>query len=154
YFGPKLQERLKEALHAKVEGTCTGRFGYVITVTEIVSMGKGRIEENIGDVVFDVRYKAIVFKPFTGEVLDAEVVSVSEIGFSCTVGPLNVFVPHQRLGDFSFDADAAPQCWTSPDSRHVIKVDSEVRIKIQAVNEHANDIFCIGTISEDFLGVI
>ena len=35
YFGPQLMETVKQKLFAEVEGTCTGKYGFVITVTTI-----------------------------------------------------------------------------------------------------------------------
>lgn len=40
YFGPKLRETIKTKLHDEMEGSCAGRFGYVVAVTEIKDIGK------------------------------------------------------------------------------------------------------------------
>lgn len=83
----------------EVEGTCTGkyvtvnkisipplsyvcrRYGFVIAVTSIDNIGAGLILPGQGFVVYPVKYKAIVFRPFKGEVLDAVVRQVNKVCF-------------------------------------------------------------------------
>lgn len=74
-----MQAQLKDKLYADVEGTCTGRYGYVITVLSLNAFGKGKILPGSGLAEFKVNYQAIVFKPFKGEVLDAIVTTVNKV---------------------------------------------------------------------------
>ena len=51
-----------------------------------------------------MRYNAIVFRPFKGEVFDAVVTVVNKLGFFAQVGPLQVFVSkHLIPEDMAFD---------------------------------------------------
>lgn len=81
YFGPQMETLLRQKLHKDVEGTCSGRFGYIIAVVRIddETMGRGKVLPNSGLAEFTVHYKAIVFKPFKGEVVDAIVASVNKV---------------------------------------------------------------------------
>ena len=45
YFGPNIQDLLVEKLIASVEGSCSGRYGFVVCVTDVIDVGKGRIRE-------------------------------------------------------------------------------------------------------------
>ena len=56
------------------------RYGFVIAVTTIDNIGAGVIQPGRGFVVYPVKYKAIVFRPFKGEVLDAVVTQVNKVG--------------------------------------------------------------------------
>lgn len=47
-----------------------------------------------GFVVYAVKYKAIVFRPFKGEVLDAVVTQVNKVGMFAEIGPLSCFISH------------------------------------------------------------
>lgn len=80
YFGPQLLETVKQKLYTEVEGTCTGKYGFVIAVTTIDQIGAGVIQPGQGFVVYPVKYKAIVFRPFKGEVLDAVVKQINKVG--------------------------------------------------------------------------
>ena len=52
----------------------------------------GTIEFDTGFVNVVAVYRAICFRPFVNEVLDAAVSHVTELGFFAEVGPLEVFV--------------------------------------------------------------
>lgn len=86
YFGPQLMETVRQKLYTEVEGTCTGKYGFVIAVTTIDNIGSGIIQPGQGFVVYPVKYKAIVFRPFKGEVLDAVVTQVNKV-FGCQPSP-------------------------------------------------------------------
>lgn len=72
-------ETVKQKLYTEVEGTSSGKYGFVIAVTTIDSIGSGVIQPGQGFVVYPVKYKAIVFRPFKGEVLDAVVTQVNKV---------------------------------------------------------------------------
>ncbi|XP_013908909.1 PREDICTED: DNA-directed RNA polymerase II subunit RPB7 [Thamnophis sirtalis] len=78
YFGPNLLNTVKQKLFTEVEGTCTGKYGFVIAVTTIDNIGAGVIQPGRGFVLYPVKYKAIVFRPFKGEVVDAIVTQVNK----------------------------------------------------------------------------
>jgi len=58
---------------------CLFRYGFVVAVTTIDNIGAGIIQPGQGFVVYPVKYKAIVFRPFKGEVLDAIVTQVNKV---------------------------------------------------------------------------
>lgn len=60
------------------------RYGFVVAVTTIDNIGAGIIQPGQGFVVYPVKYKAIVFRPFKGEVLDAIVTQVNKVNIKCS----------------------------------------------------------------------
>ena len=85
YFGPRMLQFLESKLYADVEGTCSGAFGYIIAVVSILDIGKGMVISGSGQAEFVTRYRAIVFKPFKGEVVDGVVNNVNKVCKSTTV---------------------------------------------------------------------
>lgn len=79
YFGPRLFESIETKLYNDVQGTFTGQFGYIVAVLEIIDVGAGVLLPGNGQAEFKTRYKAIVFKPFKGEVLDGVVEQVLSV---------------------------------------------------------------------------
>ncbi|KAG1897165.1 RNA polymerase Rpb7 [Suillus fuscotomentosus] len=143
YFGPRMLQFLESKLYSDVEGTCSGAFGYIIAVVSILDIGKGMVLSGSGQAEFITRYRAIVFKPFKGEVM----------GFFADVGPLTVFVSHQLIHpDMKFDPTSNPPSFASEDQ--IIEKNTRVRLKIVGTRVDATEIFAIGTIKEDHLGVI
>ena len=57
------------------------RYGFIIAITTIDTIGTGLIQPGRGYVIYPVQYKAIVFRPFKGEVLDAVVSQVNKVRF-------------------------------------------------------------------------
>ena len=45
FFGPNIQDLLVEKLIQNVEGSCSGRYGFVVCVTDVIDVGKGKIRE-------------------------------------------------------------------------------------------------------------
>lgn len=52
----------------------------------------GRIQDTTGDVIYKVKFKALVFRPFRGAVLDGEVIDITDNGFMIESGPLRSFI--------------------------------------------------------------
>eukprot|EP01089_Gocevia_fonbrunei_P020815 TRINITY_DN7835_c0_g1_i1.p1 TRINITY_DN7835_c0_g1~~TRINITY_DN7835_c0_g1_i1.p1 ORF type:complete len:171 (-),score=25.13 TRINITY_DN7835_c0_g1_i1:32-544(-) len=152
-FGPNLRHTLIQKLHSEVEGTCSGRYGFIIMVTSIEKVGLGKITEGTAMVTFPVTYKAIVFRPFRNEVLDAVVTNVNKMGFMAEAGPLQIFVSkHLIPADMTFDAEES--CYSSSDGSDQISKDDEVRLKIVGSRVDATEIFAVGSIKDDYLGRI
>ena len=94
-LGPSWQQELRSRLFQQVEGTCDGKTGYIIAITDILDYGSGMIKEEArGQVTFNVEFEAIVMKPVKNEVMDAVVTQVGKLGFFAEVGPLECFVSH------------------------------------------------------------
>jgi hypothetical protein len=85
YFGPRMQQYLESKLYSDVEGTCSGQFGFIIAVVSISDIGKGMVLSGNGQAEFITRYRAIVFKPFKGEVVDGVVHNVTRVRESLLV---------------------------------------------------------------------
>ncbi|KAH1236464.1 DNA-directed RNA polymerase II subunit RPB7 [Glycine soja] len=169
YFGRNLRDNLVSKLMKDVEGTCSGRHGFVVAVTGIENIGKGLIRDGTGFVTFPVKYQCVVFRPFKGEILEAVVTMVNkfveivvydiwvlfvQMGFFAEAGPVQIFVSNHLIpDDMEFQSGDMPN-YTTSDGSVKIQKDSEVRLKIIGTRVDATEIFCIGTIKDDFLGVI
>ncbi|KAI9354598.1 RNA polymerase Rpb7 [Zopfochytrium polystomum] len=112
HFGPRMRESLTQRLHEEVEGTCSGRFGYIISVVEVVDIGRGVLQTTTGFAEFRIIYKAIVFKPFKNQVVDGVVTTVNVMGFFADVGPLQVFVSKHSIPQYlKFEPNANPPAY-------------------------------------------
>ncbi|BGO91071.1 hypothetical protein NBRC10512_005836 [Rhodotorula toruloides] len=158
YFNQSLRGYLSAELRRQVEGTCSGRLGYIIAVigeeyeNSADKTHRGRIMED-GQAVFSVKYQAVVYRPFRGEVVDGVVSSVNKMGIFVDVGPLQCFIStHLVPPDFSFDPNANPPCFASSEDTLTIQKGTKIRLKIVGTRVDATEIFAIGTIKEDYLG--
>ncbi|EPQ27053.1 uncharacterized protein PFL1_05337 [Pseudozyma flocculosa PF-1] len=151
YFGPSMIEFLDQKLRDDVEGTCTGRYGYIIKVIGIKEVGQGKVMPGTGLAQFTSTYQAIVLRPFKGEVVDAKITNVNKMGFFAEVGPLNVFVSSHLIPiEYKFQPESNPPEFVSAHD-NLVK-GRKVRLKIVGTRVDANEIFAIGTMKEDYLG--
>lgn len=90
YLGPQIQSLVKDYLYKTIEGSCTDS-GYVISVLDIGDVSEGVISLS-GLTTFTVKYKALVLKPFRGEIVEASVIETNKMGIFASVGPLTVFI--------------------------------------------------------------
>lgn len=155
YFGPKLRETIIDYVKAEAQGKCSRQNGYIICVQSVDDIGQGKIrQDGTGIATFDVTYSAIVMRPFKGEVLDCVVASVNKMGFFADVGPVQVFVSNHLIpDDYTFDATTDP-AFVSADQSFRMQEGAEVRVRVVGIKVDANDMFCIATMKEDFLGVM
>lgn len=79
YFGPHMERYIEDTLHLEVEGTCSGAYGYIINVLSVEDVGAGNVLPGTGQAEFVATYKAVVFKPFKGEVVEGIVGDVSKV---------------------------------------------------------------------------
>lgn len=155
FFGPRLRQIINDKLVSEVEGTCNGRYGFIICVTTLADIGQGKIrDDGTGKASFEVSYNAIVFRPFKGEVIDCVVTSVNKMGFFAEAGPLQIFVSNHLIPDDYDYSTAGDAAYVSSDESVRIQEGTEVRLRIVGTRIDATEIFCIGTIKEDFLGVV
>ncbi|KAI3641851.1 hypothetical protein MIR68_000120 [Amoeboaphelidium protococcarum] len=174
---------------------CTGRYGYQIAVAQVEEVSDGEIpasnllSQSAGSAFYHVKYKAILFKPFKGEVIDCLVGAVNKMGFFAHAGPLQIFVSkHLIPADLEFhegggggviggdlgsnmelddggDGDDAVQqsqmvnlgggsAYVNDDGSVRVESGRWVRVRIVGTRLDANEIFAIGTMREDYLGVL
>lgn len=151
YFGDQLVEAVKQKLFCDVEGTCTGKYGFVVAITSIDNIGDGIIQSSTGFATYQLKYKAIIFRPFKNEVLDGVVEQVNKVGIFLKIGPLSCFISrHSIPNDMQFDATSAS--YKTPDETLVIQNSTPLRFKVVGTRVDAADIFAIGTLMDDFLG--
>jgi len=148
-----MQAHLEQRLKHEVEGSCSGRFGFIVAVLHVVETGKGRVIPCHGLAEFSIRYMAIVCMPFKGEVVDGVVTRVNKMGFFAEIGPLTAFVSVHLLPlDMRFDPEGPQPSFDSEEQ--VVVAGALIRMKIIGVRLDAAEIFCIASIKEDYLGVI
>ena len=156
YFGPDIKEVMRKKLYSEVEGSCSGKYGFVIAVTRIFdNQEPGLLQPGRGFVVFKLKYEAVVFRPIKGEVLEAIVTQVNKVGLFTQIGPLNCFVSkHCIPTEVKFDQNTNPPCYRNDDGDTTIQEGSCIRLRIVGTRVNAMDIFAIGSLMEDYLGVI
>lgn len=83
-------------------------------------------------MVFNVKYSALLLRPFTNEVMDATVSQCNPLGFFAFVGPLRIFVSKHSMPEDMFNGfDGEKEAWISDDKEVEIVRGCPVRLKIK-----------------------
>ncbi|XP_013775325.1 DNA-directed RNA polymerase II subunit RPB7-like [Limulus polyphemus] len=76
------------------------------------------------------------------------------VGLFTQIGPLSCFISkHSIPSDMEYAPDGNPPCYKSQDEDVVIQQDDKIRLKIVGTRVDATDIFAIGTLMDDYLGL-
>ena len=123
HFGSKLKATIVRLLKEEVEGLALAEYGFVVNVIEVKEdqIKSGIIEDDTGNVIFNVKYTALLLRPFKNEVVDATVGQCNELGFFAYVGPLRIFVSKHSMPEDMFNGfDGERDSWVSDDKEVVI----------------------------------
>jgi len=154
-LGRSLETMVKARLVESVEGSVSGK-EYVIAVLEVKESwkGAGLVDDFTGDIKYVVAFEALVLRPVLYEVVDAVVHYVTQMGFYCTVGPLQIFVSRNFLGE-SIDYHMDKMSFISRDDATMeIKKGYGVRVRIIGIRYEAQKITCVGSIGAEFTGLV
>jgi len=157
HFGQKLRATIVRLLKEEVEGLALANYGFVVNVIEVPEdqIESGIIEYDTGNVIFYVKYTALLLRPFINEVVDATVAQCNELGFFAYVGPLRIFVSKHSMPEDMFNGfDGEKDSWVSDDKEVVISAGCGVRLKIKGRTVEQGNITAIGTIKDNYLGLI
>uniref|UniRef100_A0A7S3JRF2 DNA-directed RNA polymerase II subunit RPB7 n=2 Tax=Aureoumbra lagunensis TaxID=44058 RepID=A0A7S3JRF2_9STRA len=157
FFGPKMKTHIKQELMKNLEGKSLGRMGYVICIIKVDEhhVNTGIIDYQTGCVTVNARYSAILLRPFKNEVIDARVTVVNELGFYTEAGPLTIFVSrHAMPPDLLEGYDRDVEAWISDDKEVEIRQRCIVRLRLLGVMTDTKQITAVGTIKDDYLGLI
>jgi len=117
YFGRNLRDALRAKLLSDVEGSCNIKVGYIIAVVgDEPQFGRGRVLDGRGVAVFDVKYTAVVWRPFKDEVVDAIVTDVTDMAIFADIGPVSAVVHRDLLPvEYEYLKNANPPCYQTAD---------------------------------------
>jgi len=151
FFGPLIRSHIHRELLAKEEGSNTGKYT-IVCILDSFEVSEGQVVAGSGHAEYTVHYKAVVWRPFRGEIIDGVVSSVIRSGFFVKCGSLQAFVGRSMIpSEIKYDANATPPQWTD-NTDQVIEKGTQIRIKIKGLRSEVDKMFAIGTMKEDYLG--
>jgi DNA-directed RNA polymerase subunit E'/Rpb7 len=146
-----LKNLLRAKLIEKVQGSISEKYGYVVVVLSVEEPSSGKILDTSGDVLFNIRYRAVIMKPFVGEVMDGVIDKVEKYGIHVSVGPLKIFISNSQFPP-GFDYHEQSNSYISKVQNDKLQIDTEVRFRIMGVQYDNNEFHPTGTMNENYLG--
>lgn len=68
FLGANIHDFLTKKLYEDMEGSCNGEF-FIICIMDIQDISLGKVRPGTGVADFTILYRAILWKPFKGEVV-------------------------------------------------------------------------------------
>lgn len=133
-FGAKLDEVAIDILKGKYESTINPDLGYIILITNIAVDPTGKIIPGDGATFHKVNFDVMTFFPKVQEVVEGEVVEITDFGAFVRIGPTDALLHLSQITDDYLTSDVKQGMIIATQSKRVLKVGSKVRVRITAVS--------------------
>ncbi|WP_440059018.1 DNA-directed RNA polymerase [Thermogladius sp. 4427co] len=132
-FGRPLEEVSREELRREYEGVLTTNAGLIITILDVKVSEYGRIIHGDGATYHDVEFTALAYDPFLKEVVEGEVLTVTDSGLFIDLGPIDGFIYIGQVSDEKVEYDASRQALLLRNRKVIIDRGDNVRARIYSI---------------------
>lgn len=133
-FGLDLNQSVKESLQEQVEGRLNPDIGVFLSVTEILSVGEGKIIPEDGAIYYLVEFKILTYMPEINEIVLGEVVDITEFGAFTRVGPLDALIHVSQIMDDKISYDSKNSVFVGKKTGNKLKEGDIVRARIVGIS--------------------
>lgn len=89
HLGRDVEDSIRRSIAQTHEGEIHDRIGVMLAVTNVDDIGDGDIEPEDAGVYYPVTYSALAFNPELHEIVEGEVVDLTEFGAFVRIGPID-----------------------------------------------------------------
>jgi len=133
-FGERLRDVALDILKAKYESTINPDLGYIILVKDIKVDPVGKIIPGDGARYHKVDFSLLSFYPVIQEIVEGEVVEVTDFGAFVRVGPTDALLHLSQITDDYLTTDVKQGVILASQSKRTLKVGSKVRVRVTAIS--------------------
>jgi len=133
YLGPNLLINIRTQLESEIVNQCTEENGYILKIIHIDKIIDNSIENSSSDIIMEILFSFVAFKPLVGDVIDTTVCAVYKDGIL-----VNAHDCQKILVPSSTYADQNAVTWDAG---------SELKVKVTAVRYNDHKFSCIGVIA-------
>ncbi len=155
-FGSPLERVALDLLKLKYESTINPDHGYLVLVTKVDVDKVGKVIAGDGATYHKVKFEVLTFYPLKQEIVEGEVVEVTDFGAFVRIGPADALLHLSQIMDDYLSSDVKSGIITASQSKRTLRVGSRVRVRITAVSlGHGISMGKIGvTCRQPFLGAL
>ena len=132
--GRPLRDVTSEILKARYESTLSPEYGYIIRVFDVKVDPVGKLMHGDGGTYHKAEFSMLTFYPKVGEILEGEVVEITDFGAFVKIGPADALLHISQIMDDYLSTDMRQGIILGSNSKRTLKVGSRVRVKITAVS--------------------
>ncbi|NOZ81958.1 MAG: DNA-directed RNA polymerase [Candidatus Micrarchaeota archaeon] len=133
-FDLPVEEAVKESISEKFEGMIKNDIGVILSVVTVEEIGDGKVLPEDGSVHYPVVFKLLTWLPKEQEVVEGEVVDITEFGAFIRIGPVDGLVHISQVMDDFVSYDEKNSQLTGKTSKKVLKEGDAVRARIISVS--------------------
>ena len=133
-FEDTLNDVAVEILNESYVGKIDKKLGLMVTVKEIEEIGTGKVIMGDGAAYHDVLFTALFFKPELHEIVEGEVIEITEFGAFIRIGPMDGLVHVSQVTDDYINYDGKRGALIGKESKKSLEEGNKVRARIVALS--------------------
>ena len=134
----RLTSSLKDAavgiLKEKYESMISPDLGYVIMIIDAAANSVGKLVAGDGATYHKVTFKALTFYPKLQEVVEGEIVEITDFGAFVRIGPTDALLHLSQITDDYLRSDVKQGMIIANQSAKSLKIGSRIRGRVTAVS--------------------
>ncbi len=133
-FDKDINQIALQQLKGKYESTVSKEYGFIIKVLSANAEKVGKILHGDGGKYHRVQFDVLSFMPEVGELVEGEVVEITDFGAFVKIGPADALLHISQVMDDYVTVDLKGGVIIGQNTKKQLKVGSKVRAKIIAVS--------------------
>ena len=133
-FGNELNTISEKILKGRYESTITPELGYVILIINVKTEKTGKIIPGDGGTYHTVTFKLLSFLPKLQEIVEGEIVEITDFGAFIRVGPTDALLHLSQITDEYLNSDVRQGLITAKESNRTLQVGTNMRVRITALS--------------------
>jgi DNA-directed RNA polymerase subunit E' len=121
-------------LKEKYESMISPDLGYVIMIIDATASSVGKLVAGDGATYHKVTFEALTFYPKLQEVVEGEVVEITEFGAFVRIGPTDALLHLSQIADDYLKSDVKQGIILANQSARSLKIGSRIRARVTAVS--------------------
>ncbi len=130
----ELGDSVKESLEAKFEGSINTDIGVILAIIEVDGIEEGVVLPGDPSVHYPVKFKLLSWMPREHEIVEGEVVDITEFGAFVRCGALDGLVHISQVMDDYVSYDEKNSQLIGKQTRRVLKEGDRIRARIISVS--------------------
>lgn len=133
-LGTSLREAAISILKEKYESMISSELGYVIMIVDADVNSTGKLVAGDGATYHRVNFKALTFYPMLQEIVEGEVVEITDFGAFVRIGPTDALLHLSQIIDDYLRSDVKQGMIIANQSARTLKIGSKLRARVTAVS--------------------
>jgi len=133
-LGTSLKEATISILKEKYESMISPDLGYVIMIIDADVNTTGKLVAGDGATYHRANFKALTFYPSLQEIVEGEVVEITEFGAFVRIGPTDALLHLSQITDDYLRSDLKSGMIIANQTGKTLKIGSKIRARVTAVS--------------------